>query len=87
MKKSSRPRVNTHVETELYTRKQVQVKLGLTEHTVRAMIMQGYIKTVRFGTIVRVPKKEVDRLLEEGCPELKEQPRGLHVDANSDGVE
>lgn len=49
---------------EVFTVKEVSSKLKVSEQTVRRMIKSGEIKIIRMGIQIRIPKEELDRLLE-----------------------
>lgn len=53
-------------EREFFTLKELSVKIGQTYRTLHRAARDGRIKTIRFGGSVRVPRREVERLLVKG---------------------
>jgi len=53
-----------NMELEFYTVKEVSRILGLAEVTVRIWIQHEKIKSIKIGSLRRIPKSEIERLME-----------------------
>lgn len=67
-----RPKVNDSEQPRLMSLRQARELLCLSEHTIRAMIERGFLHVVKFGSISRVRREDVERLAVEGCPNLEQ---------------
>lgn len=50
----------------VYTVAEVSIMLNISEQTVRKMIKNNEIKSLRIGTNYRIPQEELNRILETG---------------------
>lgn len=57
---------NTTKQPDFTGLKELAGKLGTSYRTVHRAVKAGKIKTVRFGSLVKVPKQEVERILARG---------------------
>lgn len=54
-------------ESQLLTSKQFAYAIGVSEAYVRTWTLERKIKVVRLGRLVRIPRTEVQRLIDEGA--------------------
>lgn len=54
-------------ENQLLTSKQFAYAIGVSEACVRKWTLERTIKVVRLGRLVRIPRTEVQRLIDEGA--------------------
>lgn len=50
----------------VYTVAEVSIMLNISEQTVRKMIKNNEIKSLRIGTNYRIPQEELNRILKTG---------------------
>jgi excisionase family DNA binding protein len=63
-------------EQQLYSMAQTAAVLGVSERKIRYMIQSREIESVRLGNrIVRISKKTIDKLIENGTVPKKKQLR------------
>lgn len=51
-----------------YTVSEVAAEIRCSEKTVRRLIDAGYLNILRFGTRIRVPQDEIERIRQNGIP-------------------
>jgi excisionase family DNA binding protein len=56
----------TEVQPEFVTLKELAGQIGTVYRTVHRAAQNKKIKTVRFGGLVKVPRREVERILAHG---------------------
>lgn len=66
----------SHRDTlEMLTVREAALQLGLSESCLRAWLFRRRIASVRLGRSVRIPAREIQRLIEAGSVPAIEQPR------------
>jgi excisionase family DNA binding protein len=79
----SQPPARGPSESQLLTSKQFAYAIGVTEACVRRWTLLRKIKVVKLGRLVRIPRVEVQRLIDEGAipmrpsRKLAPQPRTI----------
>ena len=64
------------IESQLLTSKQFAQALGVTDSCIRRWILERKIRVVKLGRLVRIPRAEVHRLIDEGItPVRRARPR------------
>ena len=64
---ASQPAANVSSESRVLTSKQFANAIGVSEASVRRWTMEGKINMVKFGRLVRIPRTEIQRLMDEGA--------------------
>jgi excisionase family DNA binding protein len=65
------PPARGHIESQLLSSKQFAMAIGVTEACVRSWTLKRKINVVRLGRLVRIPRTEVQRLIDEGAIPLR----------------
>lgn len=58
----------TPIQAALFTVKEATLRLKISRSLFYEAIAAGRIKIVRFGSAVRIPAAEIERLVQEGLP-------------------
>lgn len=60
-----------HGEAQLLSSRQFAQAIGISEWTVRKRTCERKINIVRLGRLVRIPRTEVRRLMDQGVPSVR----------------